>query len=82
MCGLKVLAGLSVVAGSLDHMEQVRNHATLHEPIALVVEIDPPGIASAPGEHLELVTRRDGIAKSPALSGTRNCVGRSRLANA
>src|SRR5690606_36389965 len=52
---IEMLPGLTVVVRSLHHMEEVRDHASHHECLAIVIEVDPPGVAATLREHLELV---------------------------
>src|SRR5687767_4602312 len=40
-----MLSPLSLIPGSLDDMPEMRHHAGLNEALALLVKIDPPGIA-------------------------------------
>ena len=55
---VEVLARLPVVARALDDVEQVRDHTGSGEGLAVVVEVDAPRVAGAPGEHLEPVCGR------------------------
>ena len=56
--GIEVLPGLPLIPAALNHVIQVRNHAGGEEGLAVVVEIDAPGIAGAVGEDFEFVPRR------------------------
>ena len=54
---VEVLPGLALIAAALNDVIQVRNHAGRDEALAVVVEIDAPGIARAFGEDFERVPR-------------------------
>jgi hypothetical protein len=45
-----VLSALAVVAPALDHVPEVRDDAGLDEHLAVLVEVDAPGIAGSLGE--------------------------------
>src|SRR6185369_7579992 len=49
---------LPVVARALDHVEEVRDHAGGDDRLAVLVEIDAPGVRRAFGEDLELARLR------------------------
>ena len=78
--GIEVLAGLPLVAAALNHVIQVRDDAGGDERLAVVVEIDAPGIARAVGEDLEDVPRRV-IAPDAGVDRRALVVGRARLAD-
>ena len=77
---IEVLAGLSGIAAALRQMKQMRNHARTDEPIAVLVEVDSPGIAGPVRVDFELVSHRmvpphAGVQRSPVF------FGRPRFAN-
>ena len=68
---IEVGAPLPLVAGALDDVEQMRNHAGRQKRLAVVVEVDAPGIAGAVAKDLERRAAWDDSARSPAFSGVR-----------
>src|SRR5439155_16118244 len=55
---LEMLSRLPLEASSLDDVEQVRDDAAGQEGVAVVVKVDTPRVARAPGEDLELLLDR------------------------
>src|SRR5262245_43471711 len=54
---LKLLARLSLVTSALNDVIQVRNHARRAERLAMIIEVDSPGIASTFREDLKFLAR-------------------------
>ena len=55
---VEVRARLPLVAAALDDVVAVRDDAGLDERLAVLVEVEAPGVARAVGEDLEVVPRR------------------------
>src|SRR5262245_26828172 len=55
---VEVYSALTVIARSLNDVEQMRNDAARQEAIASVVEIHAPGIARPMREDLETILER------------------------
>src|SRR5690348_11452573 len=55
---VEMRAGLPRIARTLDHMEEVRNHAGLDEKIALLAPVHAPWIARPLGKDLEFLLLR------------------------
>ena len=77
---VEVRPGLPLVPAALDHVVEVRDHAGGEEGLAVLVEVDAPGVARAVGEDLELVLRRV-IAPDPGVDRDAVLVGRAGLAD-
>src|SRR5580765_6417323 len=52
-----VQAALPLVAGALNDVPEVRDYARLDKALAVLVEVNAPGIARSFGEHLEDASR-------------------------
>src|SRR5689334_14613966 len=76
----EVLARLPLVASALDDVIQVRNHARCAKRLAMIVEVDTPGIAGALGEYFKLLTRWM-IAPDARVDRDAFALGRARFAN-
>ena len=55
--GVDVLAALPVIDAAGNHMPQMRDHAGGDEELAVIVEIEAPGIAEAMRDDLEAILR-------------------------
>ena len=77
---VEVLPGLALVTPALDDVPQVRDDARLGPELAVLVEIDAPGVACALREHLELVLRRV-VAPDAGVDFRPLEVARARLAH-
>ena len=77
---IEVLAGLPFVAAARNEVIQVLDHAGGRERVAVVVEIQAPGIAGALGEDLENLAGRV-IAPDRAVQFLTLGLRRSRLAD-
>ena len=55
---IEMLAGLTLITGAGQNVVKVRNHAGRIEEFAAGIEIQPPRIARAFGEHLEDLASR------------------------
>ncbi len=64
--GIEVGPGLPFVPSPLDHLVQVGDHAGGLERLAVLVEVDAPGVARPVGKDLELMLRRM-IAPDPGV---------------
>ena len=73
--------GLPLVAAALDDVVEVRDDAGGDERLAVLVEVDAPGVARAVGEDLEVVPRRV-IAPDAGVDRDAVGVGRAGLADA
>src|SRR5436305_4141228 len=76
-----VLAGLSLVAGTLNHVIEVRNYTRGAERLAVVVPIDAPRIACAFGKDFEGVSRGV-VPPNAGIDGSALGVWRAGFANA
>src|SRR5688572_13380692 len=56
--GIEMLSCLPLVTRALNDMVHVRDHANGNEWMAIIVEIDPPGVARPFREYLELMCCR------------------------
>ena len=72
--GIEMFASLPVVATSLDHMEEVRNDTGGHKGLTVLVKVETPRIARAPGEDLELLVEGM-IAPDPGIDALAFAVG-------
>src|SRR5436190_8320121 len=75
-----MFAALPFEARPLNHVPEMRDDAHLREELAVLVEVDAPGIATAFGEHFKdvpcgMITPHAGIHPLPL------AVGRARLAD-
>ena len=55
---VEMVAGLPLIAGPLHHVVQVRNDARRREGVAVIIEINAPGVAGSVGEDVELASHR------------------------
>ena len=55
--GIEMLSSLPLVACSLDHVKQVGNDAGSNKSLAVLIEIDSPGVTAAPRKDVELMPR-------------------------
>ena len=77
---IEVLAGLTFVSPSLDHMVQVRDDARREKRLAVGVEVNSPGVAGSFEEDLEFVSRRM-ITPDRGVEALAILVGRAWLAD-
>src|SRR5262249_13679674 len=78
--GLEMLTRLALVASALDYVVQVRNHARCAKRLAMIVEVDAPGIARPLGEYFKLFPRRV-IAPDACIYRSALALRRTRLAH-
>ena len=76
---IEVLATLSMVASTLDHMPQMRNHAGRDKSLPLVIEVDTPRIAGAIHESFKDVLLRM-ISPDCSVERKSSLIGVTRLA--
>ena len=77
---IEVLARLAMITCALNDMEQMWDHTTLHEPITVVVVVDAPLIAAAPGKDFKLMSRWM-IAPNRRVQRFALVIGRPRLSD-
>ncbi len=78
--GIEMVPRLPIVARPLDDVKQMRNDTGRAKSLAVVVEVDPPGIAGSLGEDLELMLERM-IAPDAGIDGNALVIRRTRLAD-
>src|SRR5207245_2550542 len=78
--GIEMAPCLPIVARALDDVKHVRNDASRGKGLAVIVEIDSPGITGPLGENLELVPERM-IAPDAGIDGNPLVRRRPRLAD-
>src|SRR5262249_52984003 len=77
---VEVLARLALVPPALDDVPVVRDHARLAEELAVFVEVHPPRVAGALGEHLKNVPGRV-VAPDAGVDRHSLLIRRARLAH-
>ncbi len=79
--GIEVLARLAAEAGALNHVEEVGDHTDRTHRLAVVVEVDAPGVGRPPREDLEGVLHRV-VAPVARVDWRPLLLGRARLPDA